>query len=137
MRFTFILLLISGFVLGQTTTEVADDPYAVVAPVQTQLDGYNTGDLELFLSAYHDSVRIYSFPDKLDYVGKGRMRKTYGGMFERLDDLHCRLVNRIVMGNRVMDHESVVFEKGGNPVEVVAMYTISEGKIIEVRFIRK
>ncbi|MFK7970759.1 MAG: nuclear transport factor 2 family protein [Bacteroidia bacterium] len=118
-------------------TPEASDPHAAITPVQAQLDAYNTGDLEGFLAAYHDSVKIYNFPDQLDYVGKERMRKVYGGMFERLKHLHCRLVNRIVMGNRIIDHESVIFEENGAPVEVVAMYKVEEGKIVEVRFLRK
>ena len=112
------------------------DTYAVVTPVQTQLDGYNTGDLDLFLSAYADTVRIYNFPNELGAEGKDAMRETYGSMFERLPDLQCRLVNRMVMGNRVIDHESVVFATGEPPTEVIAIYTVEDGLITEVRFMR-
>ena len=130
-------LLLCLFLLPIWLTAQAEvDTYAVVAPVQTQLDGYNTGDLELFLSAYADTVQIYNFPDELGAEGKDAMRETYGNMFERLPDLHCRLVNRMVMGNRVIDHESVIFDAGEPPTEVIAMYTVEDGLITEVRFMR-
>ena len=132
-RLLLNLLLLPIWLTAQSD---ATDPYGVITPVQTQLDGYNTGDLELFLSAYADTVRIYNFPDELGAEGKEAMRETYGNMFERLPDLHCRLVNRMVMGNRVIDHESVVFAAGEPPTEVIAMYTVEEGLITEVRFLR-
>nr|WP_256534261.1 nuclear transport factor 2 family protein [Lewinella sp. JB7] len=112
------------------------DPYAAVTPVQTQLDAYNTGDLEGFLSAYADDVKIYTFPDELVGEGKDNMRERYGRMFREMPELHCRLVSRTVMGNRILDHESVVFRKGGNPTEVIAIYLVEEGLITEVRFLR-
>lgn len=132
MRYLFCLslFLVSGFVAAQA------DPYAVVTPVQTQLDAYNTGDLDLFLSAYADDVRIYNFPDELSGQGKERMREIYGKMFAERPDLQCRLVDRMVMGNRVLDHESVIFEAGTPPVEVIAVYLVEDGLIQEVRFMR-
>ena len=126
------LMIGSTALIAQETV----DEYAIVAPVQTQLDAYNTGDLELFLSAYSDSVRVYSYPDELQYQGKEKMRDRYGEMFDNLPDLHCRLVGRMVMGNRVLDHESVVFRSDAAPREVIAIYTVTDGLITEVRFMR-
>ena len=133
MRFLFLFCLL--FTLGLNAQDVADK-YAAVSPVQTQLDGYNTGDIDLFLSAYADTVKIYSFPNELTMEGKSTMRERYGSMFERMPDLHCRLINRTVMGNRVLDHESVIWEKGKPASEVVAIYLVEGGLITEVRFLR-
>ncbi|NJB86412.1 hypothetical protein GGR26_002180 [Lewinella marina] len=129
---TLFFVVLSFFAVGQSSV----DPFAAVTPVQTQLDAYNTGDLELFLSAYADDVRLYNFPDELTGEGKDKMRETYGAMFANRPDLQCRLVSRIVMGNRVLDHESVVFDSKSPPVEVVAMYLVEDGLIREVRFLR-
>ncbi|MEM9929193.1 MAG: nuclear transport factor 2 family protein [Bacteroidota bacterium] len=112
------------------------DKFANVTPVQTQLDAYNTGNLELFLSAYSDTVKVYNFPNELQFQGKDQMRKGYGGMFERLPDLHCRLVNRTVMGDKIIDHESVIFRKEDPPSEVIAIYRVANGLIQEVWFMR-
>ncbi len=130
------LLLFFCLGAGVLLAQPAEDRYAFVAPVQTQLDGYNTGDLELFLSAYSDSVRVYQFPAELQYQGKATMRENYGGMFERLPDLQCRLLNRVVMGDRVIDHESVIFSKDSAAVEVIAIYRVEQGLIQEVWFMR-
>ncbi|PPK88340.1 hypothetical protein CLV84_1306 [Neolewinella xylanilytica] len=132
MRRFFLALFVFPALLAAQSA----DTYAAITPVQTQLDAYNTGDLDLFLSAYADSVRIYNYPDELRSQGKEGMRATYGNMFAELPDLQCRLVNRMVMGNRVIDHESVIFTAGEAPVEVIAIYTVADGAITEVRFMR-
>ncbi|MEO0898824.1 MAG: nuclear transport factor 2 family protein [Bacteroidota bacterium] len=127
------LLLLS--VMGYSQQSL-DEHYDVITPVQTQLDGYNTGDIELFLSAYSDSVKVYNYPDEFSYQGKDKMRVSYGGMFKNLPDLHCRLVGRMVLGNKVIDQEYVIFQKDGKPLHAIAIYTVKDGLIQEVRFMR-
>lgn len=130
MKNPLLLLLLLAFapVLGhaqQTPAELA----------QAQLDAYNRRDLEAFLLPYDDSVAVYSFPNQLQYRGKAQMRRVYGEMFQTLPELHCSLVNRMVMGNTVIDQESVVFRKGQQPLEAIAIYKIKAGKIVEVFFV--
>lgn len=103
--------------------------------VQTQLNGYNGHDLSAFLTAYADDVKIYDFPRTLTLDGKKEMMNKYAWI-EETPDLHCELVNRIVNGNVVIDHERVIFEKTKPPLEVIAVYKIAHGKIAEVTFIR-
>ncbi|MEM6526132.1 MAG: nuclear transport factor 2 family protein [Bacteroidota bacterium] len=123
---TIVLGLVSTFLLAQTAEELA----------QAQLEAYNNRDLEAFLAPYSDTVKIYNFPNNFLYQGKETMRKNYGGMFERLTDLNCELVNRMVNGNTVIDHERVLFEKKQPRSEVFALYKVAHGKIQEVYFIR-
>jgi len=103
---------------------------------QAQLDGYNNRDIDAFLAPYSETIKIYNFPAELTTKGKEAMRKGYSNMFDNLPDLHCTLINRMVSGNTVIDHESVVFRKDQPAMEVFAMYKISGGKIVEVYFIR-
>ena len=74
--------------------------------VQQQLNAYNAHDLEAFLAPYADDVEIYFFPDKLETKGKEKMRKDYQFVTET-PGLYCRLVNRIIEGNLVINHEEV------------------------------
>lgn len=107
----------------------------VTIPVQKQLDAYNNRDIEAFLAPYSDSVKVYNHPNRLIISGKAQMRANYQGMFKNNLDLHCTLVNRMVLGNIVIDQESVVLNKGVPPVEVMAMFKVKDGKIQEVYFI--
>jgi hypothetical protein len=102
---------------------------------QEQLDAYNKRDIESFLKPYADSVSVYFFPNQFLYKGKEEMRKQYSGMFLQTTDLHCTLKNRIVLGNRVIDEESVIFDKTKPPMHAVAIYTIAGDKIVSVHFI--
>ena len=103
---------------------------------QEQLDAYNKRDIEAFLKPYHENVKVYNHPDQLVFEGKEAMRKRYGPMFQSSPDLHCTLMNRMVLGNIVIDQESVIFNKDQPPTEVMAMYKIKDSKIVEVYFIR-
>ena len=129
MRIILFLLL-----MGTVHQMLAQDNNSPEALAQRQLDAYNIQDLDAFLACYHDSVRVYNFPDQLRYVGKEKMEKTYGPFFENTPDLHCELVNRIVEGNTVIDHEKVTVNKNQPPFNAIAIYKIKEGKIAEVYF---
>ena len=54
-------------------------------------------------------------------------------MVQRLQEpnLHARLMQRVVMGNMVIDHELVTrsFPEGSGTVEMVCIYEVREGKI--------
>ena len=133
----YYVVLVLSLLLNTVLANAQDTTrHAVLGPVQTQLDAYNTGDLERFLSAYADTVRVYNYPNEFRYQGKAEMRQRYGRMFANSPGLHCRLVGRQVMGNRVLDHESVQWSAGGTPSEVIAIYTVANGRITEVRFLR-
>lgn len=99
-----------------------------------QLLAYNAHNLEAFLAPYADDVEVYNFPATLTIKGKEAMRKAYG-FLTTTPGLYCRLLNRIVQGNTVIDHEEVT-GFGPNPVYAVAIYEIKEGKIKKVYFTR-
>ena len=102
---------------------------------QQQLNAYNARDIDAFLAPYAEDVELYDFPDKLISKGKEAMRKGYEGMFKNLKELHCEVTQRIIQGNTVIDHESVI-GFGGPVVKAVAVYQIENNKIKKVYFIQ-
>ncbi|MCF6404527.1 amidohydrolase family protein [Chitinophaga filiformis] len=103
---------------------------------QEQLNAYNARNIEAFLAPYSDSIAIYDQASgKLLMQGKEQMRQRYAAMFDKAKELHCQLVNRMVMGNTVIDQERVT-GVGEKPMEAIAVYTIENGKIVKVSFIR-
>lgn len=116
------------------------EPRKLLAPtpavlVQQQVNAYNTRNIDAFLAPYSDSTAIYEQASgKLLMQGKEQMRQRYAAMFEKATELHCQVVNRIVMGNTVIDHERVT-GMGEKPLEAVAVYTVKDGKIVKVSFI--
>ena len=105
---------------------------SAVQLVQQQLNAYNAHDLDAFLEPYADEVELYEFPAKLLSKGKEQMRKDYL-FITQTPKLYCRLQNRVVQGNMVIDHEEVWFG-GAKPVYAVAIYIIEKGKIAKVYF---
>ena len=99
---------------------------------QRQLNAYNAHDLEAFLEPYADDVEIYSFPNKLDTKGKEQMRKRYS-FLQRSPNLYCKLLNRMVQGNMVIDHEEL-WGIPGAPFYGIAIYIIENNKISKVYF---
>jgi hypothetical protein len=99
---------------------------------QLQLNAYNAHDLEAFLEVYSEDVEIYSFPNTLKTKGKAAMRKEYD-FITKTPKLFCKLLNRIVQGNMVIDHEEV-YGFGDKPFYGIAIYIVEKGKITKVYF---
>lgn len=116
------------------------DPQSLIdrsaeALVQQQVNGYNARDIEAFLEPYAEDVQVYIYPGQWQYTGKEAMRTRYRTMFEKTPQLHCEIVERIVMGNVVIDQERVTGRAEG-PLQAVAIYTVQNGKISRVEFVR-
>ena len=109
---------------------------SILQPVKQQLEAYNNRDIALFVDAYADSVKVYSFPGKLLYQGRDKLEARYDVMFNTRPDLHAEIVNRMVVGNTVIDQESVTFDKKAPKVNAIAIYKVHNGKITEIYFIQ-
>lgn len=139
MRLFFSVTLFISL-LATNSLEAQSDTTKMISPemlVQQQLDGYNARDIEVFLQPYSEDIELYDFPDKLSGKGKENMRINYQSFFESVPDLHCELVNRMILGNTVIDQERVTGFKNGYILEAIAIYKIVDNKIAKVFFIRK
>ncbi|MHB0754100.1 nuclear transport factor 2 family protein [Polaribacter sp. M15] len=111
---------------------------AIVAEVsprylaEAQLKGYNSRDINAFLKPFAKDVKVYRFPNTLSYQGVEKMRENYASFFKNTPDLHCKILNRIVYKDKVIDHELVT--ANGRTFKAVAIYTIKNGKIASVTF---
>lgn len=116
---------------------IALKPESVVkcSPVELadqQLMAYNAHNLEGFVAPYADSVVIYDMSsNKIQVKGKEDMRKRYS-FLNTVDVLHCNLINRIVDGNFVIDHEEIISKNG--KFYGIAIYEAKDGKIVRVWF---
>ncbi len=102
--------------------------------VQRQLEAYNARDLEGFLATYGEDIVIYRLPvGEPSMRGKAQLADFYGKQRFKLPGLRAEIVNRIVMGNKVIDHERV-FGVREQPFEAVAAYEVAGGLIRNVWF---
>lgn len=104
------------------------------APVQRQLDAYNARDLDRFLAEYTDDVRVFRPPAAEPVLsGKQAFGEHYAKNRFNLPNLHARLVQRIVSGHIVVDHEEVTGVSDA-PMSAVAVYEVVEDRIRTVWF---
>lgn len=102
---------------------------------QKQLDAYNKQDLDAFLSVYSEDVLIMEFPtNTVTTQGIDEMRQRYGKLFKENPYNHAELLSRIVIGNKVIDHELVTGRADGVDKKAVAIYEIKDEKIVKVWF---
>lgn len=123
-----VYVIKSGDVL-KAETIINEGPESVV---QRQVNAYNARNIDAFLSTYSENIELYNFPGGLIGAGKEKMRDMYEGFFKSNTNLHCEIVNRIVLGNTVIDHERV--RLNGKTLEAIAIYEVSNGKIVKVTF---
>jgi hypothetical protein len=103
-------------------------------PVQRQLEAYNAHDLERFIAEYTDDVQVFRPPNPEPVLsGKPALSAHYASKRFNLPDLHATVVQRIVAGNKVVDHERIA---GLEPaiVEAIAVYEVKGELIARVWF---
>jgi hypothetical protein len=102
--------------------------------VQHQLDAYNARDLARFLAVYEDDVVVYRLPSKEPaFTSRGQLAEFYRTQRFNLPALRAELLNRMVIGNVVIDHERVHGVRD-RPFEVAASYRVVDGLIRAVWF---
>ena len=106
------------------------------AAVQKQLDAYNARDIDAFMSVWADDAQYFSHPSSLLASGATAIRERHVARFNE-PNLHGALINRVTLGNTVVDHERVTrtFPEGPGVVEVVAIYDVQDGKIRNAWFL--
>ncbi|MDN3492248.1 nuclear transport factor 2 family protein [Winogradskyella bathintestinalis] len=102
--------------------------------VNEQLEAYNNKDLNSFVKTYSDDIKLFSFPYKQNSEGKDLLKEQYATLFENVPDLNAEIVNRIVIGNKVIDKEKVLIK--GETFYAIAIYEIQNDLISRVTFIQ-
>ncbi len=102
--------------------------------VNKQLEAYNKRDIDEFAKTYSKDVKLYLLPDNLTTDGNASLKKRYETMFNSVPDLNAEIMNRIVLGNKVIDKEKVTIN--GQIYYAIAIYEVTDGLISKVTFIQ-
>jgi hypothetical protein len=108
------------------------DPVAVV---QRQLDAYNARDLARFVACYAPTAQVYRPPAaEPALAGRQALSDHYAANRFNLPALRADLLGRMVVGNKVVDHERV-FGVKEQPFEAAVVYEVdAQGLIAAVWF---
>jgi hypothetical protein len=122
-------------VTGQNVQGMGDEA-ANVAVVAAQLAAYNVQDLDGHVAHFADDVVIADFNGAESLAGIADYRARYAGVFAQYPGNHAELINRLSCATVVVDHERVSRVAGGETFDVLAIYTLRDGKIARVDFVR-
>jgi hypothetical protein len=106
------------------------------AVVQRQLDAYNARDIDALMATYAEDIELFEHPAKLLAKGAAQVRERQGIRLAE-PNLHAKLIQRMVMGNIVIDQEVVTrtFAEGTGRIELIATYQVLEARIAKAWFI--
>jgi len=104
--------------------------------VQKQFEAYNAQDLEAFCATYAPDCVIADLHGAVPQSGRDEVRARYAKMFGEFPQNKARLVNRMSKGDVVIDHEDVVRGPNGPQLEAIAIYTVKNGLIARVDFVK-
>lgn len=105
------------------------------AVVQRQLDAYNEQNLEAFCACFAEDCVLAELNGAVTQQGIAAIRQRYATLFAQYPENRARLVNRIVVGNLVVDHEDVA-RANDVRISAAAIYTVKDGLIVRVDFVR-
>ncbi|MBN9693630.1 MAG: nuclear transport factor 2 family protein [Verrucomicrobia bacterium] len=100
--------------------------------VQRQLDAYNGRNLGELLAVYAPDASLWEHPNRLVAQGADALRERFAARFAE-PNLHAHLRQRMVMGNFVVDHETVTrtFPEGPGTLELIMLYEVRDGRIAQ------
>ncbi len=104
--------------------------------VQAQLDAYNAQDVARCCALYAEDCVVADLNAGVRQSGRAELHARYSDLFAQFPQNHARLVNRIAVGDTVIDHEDVTRAPGGERFEIIAIYTIKSGLIVRCDFAR-
>ena len=124
----YLLTLVLNLFIQTTPEEV----------VQKQLDTYNARDIEGFMSVMSKEVEVFNFgAEKPIASGYEEVKSLYSNLFNKSPELFSTLKNRMVMDNKVIDHESITGRMGSiRVIELVVIYEVIGQKISRITVIR-
>ena len=123
---TFLCLL---WTFQTTPTEV----------VQKQLDTYNMRDIDGFMSVMSQDISVVEFGSQnASASGFEEVKRLYATLFQESPALHSTLLNRMAMGNKVIDHEHITGRMGNDEaIELIVVYEVNEqNKIYRITVLR-
>lgn len=127
--FTIILALsIMKSIFAQTPEQI----------VQLQLEAYNAGDIDKFMSVFSDDIELWTLGEAQPWAkGKDAVTAVYAKLFQNSPELHSEIITRTVIGNKVIDYERITGRNGGDVLFLVMIYEVRDGKIFRATAVRE
>jgi hypothetical protein len=107
--------------------------------VQKQLEAYNSGNIDEFMAVFHTDIEIWQLGgEKPVATGFEAVKNIYQNLFMNSPNLNSIVINRSVIGNKVVDYEKITGRNGNaEPLFLMMIYEIKDQKIYRAYSIRE
>lgn len=134
MKFILTLVLMATF--ASAVQAQKNSPEQVV---QAQLEAYNARDIEAFMATFDASASLWNFGETEPIAsGADALRTIYQRVFDQSPNLNSTVINRTVIGSKVIDYEVIVGRSStdNSPMHLVMIYEVRKGKIVKAVAVR-
>lgn len=97
---------------------------------------YNNRNARGFADLFSLNTRVYEHPGILTQQGREEIYEYYEKLFHEFPENQTKVLHRIVIDNKVIDHEEVRRSPSATPFHVLAIYEMENGFIKRLDFIR-
>lgn len=98
---------------------------------------YNASDARAFANLFEDTAVVYEHPNQPTQKSREEIFDFYGKLFAEYPNNRTEVLHRIVIGNRIIDHERVKRNFDVEPFDVLTIYEIGNELIKRVDFVRE
>jgi hypothetical protein len=132
MYVKIILIFLS---LNLMQSFLAQSPVEVV---QLQLEAYNRGNIDDFMAVFSEDIELWTLGESQPWSkGFDAVKSVYSNLFKNSPDLYSVVLNRSVIGNKVIDYERITGRNGGDELMLVMIYEVRDGKIFRATAVRE
>lgn len=118
---------------GKYLALVTEENPEMIADKQAKT--FNSGDLNAFVNCFSNDVIVANFPNTTLYKGRSNMKTNYGKHFDRNLNTQVEIVNRIVIGDIIIDEEIV--RENEEEFHQAAIYKVKAGYISSMSFVHE
>lgn len=106
------------------------------ATIDALVEAYNRHDAKAFSEFFAVNAQCFEHPNKLAQGSRQEIFDTYTEVFRRVPQNRTTVLHRIIIGNRVIDHERVQRAPDTVPFDAVAIYELRDGLIQRFDLVR-
>jgi hypothetical protein len=91
------------------------------------------------MAVFSSDIQLFQLGESAPLAeGELVVRKIYANLFEKSPHLKSEVINRTIIGNKVIDYERITGRNGNEaPLYLVMIYEVENGKIIRAHSVRK
>jgi hypothetical protein len=97
--------------------------------VDASITAFNAHDANAFAQFFSEDVQVFDPPERLKLRTRAELLATYANTFVRTPLIKTTVIQRIVVGHRVVDHERVQRTPDSMPFDVIVVNEIQNGYI--------